>query len=223
MSPRLGCHLYLEKKHYFRELRDYSKLVLAEIKKRPEQLVYSQGLSVWVGIDAVKQRLIVNPHGLEPFQVLGTKDYLKTWPYRYVFRRIFKKAAWVVSLGGSLTKILQRVGRQDNVVVLPNATNLLPQKDADLIKQKSSPLRFLFVGRFAYNKGIGDLLEAAKQLNDEGHAAAFELHLAGKGPLFDEMKARYPLKKRSVSRIRKRRRSRFGLSAGPCICLAHPF
>jgi glycosyltransferase involved in cell wall biosynthesis len=91
MSPRLGCHLYLEKKHYFRELRDYSKLVLAEIKKRPEQLVYSQGLSVWVGIDAVKQRLIVNPHGLEPFQVLGTKEYLKTWPYRYVFRRIFKR------------------------------------------------------------------------------------------------------------------------------------
>jgi glycosyltransferase involved in cell wall biosynthesis len=182
------------KKHYFRELRDYSMLVLAELKKRPGQLVYSQGLSVWVGIDAVKDRLIVNPHGLEPFQVLGTKDYLKTWPYRYIFRRIFKKAARVVSLGGSLTKILKQVGRADNVVVLPNATNLLPMTDAELIKQKSSPLRFLFVGRFAYNKGIGDLLEAVKQLNDEGHAAAFELDLAGKGPLFDEMKARYPLK-----------------------------
>ncbi|MEL7401330.1 MAG: hypothetical protein AAFN68_12275, partial [Pseudomonadota bacterium] len=35
------------KKHYFFELRDYSKLVLAEALKRPDHLIYSQGLSVW--------------------------------------------------------------------------------------------------------------------------------------------------------------------------------
>ncbi|HEX2901446.1 MAG TPA: glycosyltransferase family 4 protein, partial [Bacteroidia bacterium] len=84
-------------------------------------------------------------------------------------------------------------GRPGNVVVLPNATHLLPLPDAALVKAKALPLRFLFVGRFAYNKGIGVLLEAARQLNQEGLAAAYELHLAGKGPLFEEMKARHPL------------------------------
>lgn len=207
LHPHLGEHIFKDlphvtevqlaplpgKKHYFLELRDYSKLVLDELLLRPGQLIYSQGLSVWVGIDQVKDRLIVNPHGLEPFQVLGRKDQLKTWPYRYIFGRIFKKAAHVVSLGGSLTQILKRVGNADRVVVLPNATHLVQMPEEQLIKKKSTPLKFLFVGRFAYNKGIGVLLEAAKQLNGEGHQALFELHLAGKGPLFEEMRSRYPL------------------------------
>ncbi len=179
------------RKHYFRELKDYSRLVLAELEKRPDHLVYSQGLSVWVGVERVQQRLIVNPHGLEPFQVLGLKDKLKTWPYRHVFRRLFRRAARVVSLGGSLTGILQRNGRPENVVVLPNATRLLPVADAELLKSPMRPLRFLFVGRFAYNKGIGILLEAAQQLNQQGFQDAFALDLAGKGPLFEEMKGRY--------------------------------
>jgi glycosyltransferase involved in cell wall biosynthesis len=180
-------------KHYFRELKDYSRLVMAELRKRPDHLVYSQGLSVWVDVAVVQDRLIVNPHGLEPFQALGLKDRLKTWPYRHVFRKLFRRAARVVSLGGSLTGILQRNGRPDHVVVLPNATRLLPQPAADLIKTPVRPLRFLFVGRFAYNKGIGVLLEAAQRLNAAGYQDRFVLDLAGKGPLFEEMKTRFPL------------------------------
>ncbi len=180
-------------KHYFLGLRDYSKAVLAEAMRRPDHLVYAQGLSVWMGAAQLQHRLIVNPHGLEPFQALGIKDQLKTWPYRWVFRRLFRTAARVVSLGGSLTGILQRNGRPSNVVVLPNATQLLQQPDAALIKSPAQPLRFLFVGRFAANKGIGILLAAAQRLNAAGFQDRFVLDLAGKGPLFEEMKAKYPL------------------------------
>jgi glycosyltransferase involved in cell wall biosynthesis len=181
------------KKNYLLELKDYSRLVLAELEKLPRHLIYSQGLSVWVGMDRVQDRLIVNPHGLEPYQTLGIKDWLKTWPYRVVFGRLFKRAARVVSLGGSLTGILQRNGRPDHVVVLPNATQLLPIPNEALIKSPARPLRFLFVGRFAHNKGIGILLEATQRLNAMGHQDRFALDLAGKGPLFEEMKQRYPL------------------------------
>jgi len=180
-------------KHYLLGLRDYSKAVLAEALRRPDHLVYAQGLSVWVGAGQLRHRLIVNPHGLEPFQALGLKDQLKTWPYRWVFRRLFRTAARVVSLGGSLTGILQRNGRPGNVVVLPNATQLLPVADADLIKSPARPLRFLFVGRFAANKGIGILLEAAQRLNAAGFQDRFVLDLAGKGPLFEQMRAKYQL------------------------------
>lgn len=181
------------KKHYFLELYDYSKLVLKELEKLPDHLVYSQGLSVWQGVRKVGGRLIVNPHGLEPFQAIGWKDWLKTWPYRMAFRRIFKQAARVISLGGRLTAILEQNGNPDNVVVLPNATHLLPLPDHRLLKHKAPRIKFLFVGRFAYNKGIGTLLEAAKRLNDDGFADRFELHLGGKGPLWEQLRLQYAL------------------------------
>lgn len=181
------------KKHYFWELRDYSRHVLGEALARPDALIYSQGLSVWRGVDQVKDRLIVNPHGLEPFQTLGLKDGFKTWPYRHVFRRLFRRAACVVSLGGHLTGILEREGKGGNVVVVPNATRLLAVPDSSLLKVHGLPLRFLFVGRFAHNKGIGVLLEAAKALNAAGLEQAYLLDLAGKGPLYEEMRSRYAL------------------------------
>jgi glycosyltransferase involved in cell wall biosynthesis len=183
------------KKHYFFELRDYSKLVLEEAKKRPDHLIYSQGLSIWAGLDQVKARLVVNPHGLEPFQALGWTAWLKTWPYRMVFRRLFRKAAHTISLGGRLTTILEKVmGRSaDRIVVLPNATNPVDPPREQLLKTKGKPVKFVFAGRFAHNKGIDLLLEAAKRLNESGRQKDFELDLAGKGPLFEEMQRWYKL------------------------------
>lgn len=182
------------KKHYFLELHDYSKLVRDALAEMPDHLVYSQGLSVWAGLKALAPRTIINPHGLEPYQALGWKDRLKTWPYRRVFDRLFRSCAYTVSLGGRLTHILKdRMGARGQLVVLPNATNPLPEPPASLHKSKTTPLRFLFVGRFASNKGIDVLLEACRMLNAEGREQEFELDLCGKGPLFEEMQARYPL------------------------------
>lgn len=180
-----------EKKHYFLELRDYSRLVLAEIEQRPDHLVYSQGLSVWKGIDKVAHRTVINPHGLEPYQALGWKARLKTAPYRYIFSRLFRRAAHVIALGGRLTHILKP--KSQGVVVLPNATNPVPQDAATLIKQPGKPLRFMFAGRFAHNKGIAVLLEAAQRLNAQGRSAHFQLDLVGKGPLFESLKSQYAL------------------------------
>ncbi len=181
------------KQNYLRELYAYSKLVAAEVKKLPDHIIYSQGLSIWADVKTLGKRTIVNPHGLEPFQAIGFKDRLKTLPFRIIFSKIFKNCSKVVSLGGRLSPILKNAGRADNVVVLPNATNPIPAQEKKLIRPKGHPLHFLFVGRFAHNKGIGVLLEAAKQLNDAGFEGDFKIDLAGKGPLFEEMKAAYPL------------------------------
>lgn len=182
------------RKHYFLELYDYSKKVLEIARQHPDHLIYSQGLSVWAGLSELADRLVVNPHGLEPYQALGWKDRLKTWPYRMVFNRIFRKARHTISLGGRLTDILrEQVRRPEQVVVLPNATNPLPLPPEQLHKSLREPVQFLFAGRFAYNKGIDVLLQATQHLNQAGFAERFHLLLAGKGPLFEEMSSRFAL------------------------------
>ncbi len=182
------------KKHYFLELREYSKLVLAEVKKLPDHLVYSQGLSIWAGMQKVVDRTIINPHGLEPYQTLNLKDYLKTWPYRIAFNRLFRRCQHTVSLGGRLTEILRkRVARPEQLIVLPNATNPVDQPPEDVIKRPEGKIKFMFVGRFTSNKGIDVLLNAVQLLNEEGLQDRFELDLCGKGPLLEEMRSSFPL------------------------------
>lgn len=183
------------KKYYLFELKDYSKVVLDIARKYPDHVIYSQGLSVWAGMDELAGRTIVNPHGLEPYQVLSLKDKAKTWLFRRTFDHLFKRAEAVVSLGGRLSDILkERMGnRADHIRVLPNATNAPDIAPEQRQKTKSDPLKFFFVGRFAFNKGINILLEAVKQLNAAGWEAKFEIELGGKGPLFEQMQAEYQL------------------------------
>ena len=180
--------------HYYLELRAYSDAVRRFVNRHPDHLVYGQGLSAWMGIEVFGDRTILNPHGLEPYQATGFVNRLKTWPYRLAFNNVFKRAHKVVSLGGRLTDIIRpRLKRPEQLVVLPNATNLLPEADAVLHKEKGEPMVFMFVGRFSSNKGIGDLLEAARLLNERGWTDRFSVDLSGKGPLFEEMQQRYAL------------------------------
>lgn len=65
-------------KNYIRNCYLYSKAVFSVLKDFPDALIYSQGLSVWYGAEQLAGRLIINPHGLEPYQTISTKDYLKT-------------------------------------------------------------------------------------------------------------------------------------------------
>lgn len=182
------------KRPYLLELHAYSKRVLATVQAHPDHLIYSQGLSLWADFHKVAHRCIVNPHGLEPYQTLDTKTWLKALPFRWAFDRIFRQALRVVSLGGRLTDILAtRMGKaQDRIVVLPNATNPVPLP-ADYTKSNQGTLRFLFAGRFAENKGIDVLLKAVQLLHAQGYAPRMQVDLVGKGPLWEAMQAQYPL------------------------------
>lgn len=178
--------------NYLLNCYKFSKLVYAELVKHPEAIIYSQGLNVWYGATKIGKRLIYNPHGLEPFQGLTVKDKLTTQPFRLVLKKIFKNAAYVVSLGGKLTDILKKeAGVPDyKIVVLPNATNI-PQRVEK--KHNSNKTNFLFVGRFAHNKGIQLLLDCIKKLNSAGLQNKMHFNLVGKGPLYNKLTATYQL------------------------------
>lgn len=176
--------------NYIRKCMEYSELVLQKIKEINPDVIYSQGLSVVKGLDEIKDKVIINPHGLEPFQAISFMDKLKSTPLRTVERFQFKRAAKVISLGGKLTDILRREmpGANGRIAVIPNAVNPGPMPERSFNKTK---LQLLFVGRFAFNKGINILMDAVAQLNNEGYANRLEFNLVGKGPLFESYKKKY--------------------------------
>ena len=168
----------------------YSKKVFAILQQYPRAIIYAQGLTVWYHIGKIGNRVIVNPHGLEPFQTISLKDKMVTLPFRIIFSSLFRQAGAVVSLGGRLTGILQNLlgDNRDKIAVLPNAVNIPPPMQRSCVQQC---VKFLFVGRFAFNKGIGVLLEAVRQLNQAGYGDKMFFDLVGKGPLFDKFKNTY--------------------------------
>lgn len=169
---------------------EYSKLTYKEIRKRPEAVVYAQGFSVLYGMKDIGKRVIINQHGLEPFQCLTMKEKIKTWPMRKLERFQFRHAARVISLGGRLTDILKRevhpaVGK---IVTIPNAVNTPTPPIRNYEKDR---LELLFVGRFAFNKGINILMETIEKLNEEGYLKRLHFNIVGKGPLYEEYTRRY--------------------------------
>lgn len=169
---------------------EYSKLTYKEICKRPDAVVYAQGFSVLYGMKEIGNRVIINQHGLEPFQCLTMKERMKTWPMRKMERFQFRHAARVISLGGRLTDILKHEVHPavNKIVTIPNAVLTPPPPDRNYEKDK---LELLFVGRFAFNKGINILMEAIEKLNEEGYLKRLHFNIVGKGPLYKEYVKRY--------------------------------
>lgn len=168
---------------YIGELWRYSGRVAKALDRVGPDVILSQGFSVWQGIDRFSERLIVHPHGLEMFQGLTFKDRMIGWPFRAMLRYVARRSSGVVSLGGGLTPVLERLvkGSAAKVVVVPNAVDVpaVPAAYPPL----NGPLRILFVGRFAYNKGIDMLMDVAYRLCEEGMGGAVRFELAGDGPL----------------------------------------
>lgn len=178
--------------NYLLECLRYSKRLHEIILRYPDSVVYAQGLSVWYRAKDFSKRLIVNPHGLEPFQAIGLKNKIAGFVFQAVFRHIFRKALKVVSLGGRLTGILARILPAEKIVVLPNAVIPLQPKDKTF-PDSNQPVKLFFIARFAHNKGIKVLLQAISELNKEGFADSISYTLAGKGPLYDLVISEYKM------------------------------
>lgn len=170
-------------KNYFKQLREYSKRVYSVIEKYPKAVIYSEGLTVWYGAKNVTNRLIVNPHGVESFHATSAKEKLVGIPFRMASRNIFKNAKYVISSGGHLTDILKKNCKENKILTIPNAVNIPEQKEG---VKNTNKIEFLFVARFASNKGIHVLMEAIDQLNSVGFEKKIFFHLCGKGPLYNE-------------------------------------
>ncbi|MBK8845577.1 MAG: glycosyltransferase family 4 protein [Bacteroidetes bacterium] len=170
----------------------YSKTVLEIVEKINPDIIYAQGLAVYSGIKKVGYKTIINPHGLEPYQGLTLRDKISTYPLRIYQNKIFQYAAKIISLGGGLSDVLVTQARvpEEKIITIPNAVAHRPYASKDY----SVPvMRFLFVGRFAHNKGIDVLLKVISKLNKNGYQHKCEFNLVGKGPLYENLKSAYAL------------------------------
>jgi glycosyltransferase involved in cell wall biosynthesis len=182
VAPRPG------KRQYILETYDLSGRVADVLRTMPDAIVYSQGMVVWKDIAEFSRRLVVNPHGLEAHQAFGWKDWLITLPFRRIFEHIFRHSRHVVSLGGRLTTILRRIvpDPDHRIVVLPNG--VVPPSGAPPDRAGSAGhLNALFVGRFATNKGISDLLGAVDLVNAKRLGDRVRVKLVGGGPLYEPL------------------------------------
>lgn len=171
-------------KNYLLETYRYSKRVETALKALDPDIIYSQGLSVWSGCKQFSDRLIINPHGLEPYQALGWKNRLIAIPFKLIFNYLFSNAKKIVSLGGKLSGLIRKnCSDPCQVIVLPNAINLPPDAET-LVRNPGTTVKVLFLARFATNKGIDVLFDAIDHLKETGHLSKFEFRLGGKGPLY---------------------------------------
>ncbi len=191
-DPSLGITEVLiaeidKSKFYLSELWRYSARVGTALDELGPDAILSQGFCVWKGIDRFSDRLITHPHGLEMFQMITPKERIMGWPFRAALRHILRKSRACISLGGKLTDILrdQVRGSKCEVVVLPNAVDLPPSPPSPPSPQ---PLNLLFVGRFAFNKGLDVLMNVAARLISEGKSDLVRFDLAGDGPLLKHYK-----------------------------------
>jgi glycosyltransferase involved in cell wall biosynthesis len=177
-----------EQRLYLRELWRYSGRVAHTLDELRPDVVLAQGFTVWQGMERFSSRLVVHPHGLEMFQGLTVRDRAIGAPFRWILRRIVRRSAICISLGGKLTPILERLTRGSGaqVRVIPNAVHVpevMPPYPVD-----GGPLRLLFVGRFAFNKGLDVLRTVAERLVAEGKGDAVRFLLAGDGPMLAELR-----------------------------------
>ena len=175
-------------RNYLYECYYYSKRIYQILRQFPDAIIYSQGLSVWYGIQNLKNQKIINPHGLEPFQTIGFKEKLIALPFRIIFKYLFKHFDKVISLGGELTTILKQFNSANKLVTIANGVNKKNFIQKDFF---GKPFKLLFVARFAKNKGIHILMDAINWLNENKYGSTFELHLVGKGPLFSQYLEKY--------------------------------
>lgn len=175
-------------KFYLRELWRYSVSVAQVLDRVGGDVIMSQGFCVWKDVERFRDRLIIHPHGLEMFQGLTVKDKLIGLPFRMLLRYLVARSRVTISLGGKLTGILNSLahGTEGSVFVLPNAVEL-PAEQVE--RPRNEPLRILFVGRFAFNKGIDVLIQVAERLISDGHADKLRFELAGSGPLLEHYKS----------------------------------
>ena len=117
----------------------------------------------------------------------GTYDPRLTAFYRAVTPRAYRACDLVVALSPDMREWALRGGASaDRVLVLPNGVDtsdlgMPPEALSEPMEPDSpAPLRVLYVGRLAAEKGVGVLLEALARLHEGG--VPFRASIVGAGP-----------------------------------------
>ncbi len=156
--------------HYIYSSFLFSKKLYQEVDKKNYDLVYAQGFTSWYFFkrDSFKNNLISNLHGLEMFQVtINLKNYFQQILLGIPAKKIIRKSALQVSLGGKLTNLLYSKGAKEaSVLELSNGieNSWISIKNIDIAKEHIQSVSFIFIGRYERRKGIKELHQVLNEI-----------------------------------------------------------
>jgi len=101
---------------------------------------------------------------------------------RHVLKCIFKAADAVVVLSSFERDSYKRFANIKDLVVIPNAVDLVDYKGTDGKDYDGKINRLVYIGRLDYQKGIFEAIEALKILHDKEELSDLNLVVAGSGP-----------------------------------------
>jgi len=160
--------------HYIKESYLYSQKLFQYYSQQEDtwDIVFAQGFTGWKFIeerrkDNWKVPVINHFHGLEMFQnAFGWKGKLQQYLLKSPVKWNVLNADATVSLGGSITGILENLGvNRSKIIHLP--VGIDSKWFLDNVKERSSQIRALFVGRFESRKGLKSLLQAFQKMERE--------------------------------------------------------
>jgi len=158
--------------HYLYETYQNSKAVNVELNKRYNEydIIYIQGFLGWRFLTSIKAGemhppVVLNMHGLNMFQrTSDLRSRMEQFFFKPVALRLLKRADYVQSLGGSLTKMLINQGIRKKKI-LEIGIGIEHSWIIRAIKGENNIIRrFVFIGRFDRVKGIYELNGALKKL-----------------------------------------------------------
>jgi len=126
-------------------------------------------------------------HGDITDRPAGTYDSRLTRFYRWVTPRAYAAADVVIVLAPPFAELARRGGAR-TIEIVPNGID--PAEiglDGEPIPRGTGPLRLLYVGRLAVEKGLDHLLAACRLLDVELDVE-YELTIAGSGPLEERLR-----------------------------------
>jgi glycosyltransferase involved in cell wall biosynthesis len=172
----------------------WSLQVVWALKREPVAVVNCHSLSVLPLCVAVKTwhraLLVYEPHEHETETATFTRR--KSQPLAKMLERaLIGRAAKVIVVSSSIARSYRTDYRLDDVPVIMNVPPLgngqPPQRNhrlRDLFHIPDEALLFMFQGSLAKERGVGELLEAFRQLPQERRVV-----IMGYGPMADEVKA----------------------------------
>lgn len=162
--------------HYLFNSWRYSQLLWQHYQASIHQydLVYAQGFTSWAwNQNQIKAPIVVNLHGLEMFQIpFSKRDKIEKFLLKIPAKSILKNARYAQSLGGKLSEIIKPF----NKAVFNCGIGIDDAWFNDNVHQKSpnSPIKFVFVGRYEFRKGLDVLANAIQSLiNDYNFTVDF--------------------------------------------------
>lgn len=178
--------------HYIYNSYRYSRKVFSKMKDISSyDFIYVKGFSGWKLLLENKKnnlnlKIGIKFHGYEMFQFAPSlRVKMQHYLLRWFVRWNNLNANYVFSYGGKITSIIKELGVSENKIIeIPTAI----EEDwvINSVIQKSSIPKFLFIGRDERRKGMNELCDSLKDLDDLG--IEFEIHFVGPFKDFQQLK-----------------------------------